>query len=295
MIRTIITIAIALAIGLTVGWGGSQGGATVAVFSDPNASALPVFLLCTIFAFLVNWLVYIPAAIFQTEKYYDLTGSLTYLTVIAAACWLSPTLDWRAAIVAAMVGIWAIRLGSFLFRRIAADGKDVRFDKIKTHPLRFLVTWTMQGTWVALTAASALLIITSSVRLPIEGFAIVGFAMWVAGFAIEIIADNQKSTFRKDPANKGRFITTGLWAWSRHPNYFGEILLWSGITVASLPLLSGWQWLTIVSPLFVIFLLTRVSGVPMLAAVAEKRWGDDPAFQAYRKNTPTLIPRPPKK
>ncbi|MEP2989371.1 MAG: DUF1295 domain-containing protein [Parasphingorhabdus sp.] len=284
--KSIISIVIAVAIGLGVAWGGSQGGTTI--------GSLPVFLLCGIFAFAVNWLAFIPASIFQTEKYYDLTGSLTYLTVIVAACWLSAPLDLRAIIVALMVVIWAGRLGTFLFLRISGDGKDVRFDKIKTNPMRFLVTWTMQGTWVALTVASALMIITSSTRLPIDIFAIIGFSLWIAGFLFEVVADSQKSQFRANPENKGRFINTGLWAWCRHPNYFGEILLWTGITVASLPLLSGWQWMTIISPLFVFFLLTRISGVPLLAKVAKERWGDEPAFQEYIAKTPILFPKPPK-
>lgn len=284
--KSIISIVIAVAIGLIVAWGGSQGGSTI--------GTIPVFLIGGIFAFVVNWLAFIPASIFQTEKYYDLTGSITYITVVAAACWLSAPLDLRAMIAALMVVIWAGRLGTFLFRRIGNDGKDVRFDKIKTNPLRFLVTWTLQGTWVALTVASALLIITSETRLPIDAFAIVGFSMWVVGFLFEVVADNQKSQFRAKAENKGRFINTGLWAWCRHPNYFGEILLWTGITVASLPLLNGWQWLTIISPIFVFFLLTRISGVPMLAKVAKERWGDDPEFQAYIAKTPVLFPKPPK-
>lgn len=284
--KTIISILISVLVGLGVAIGGSQGGSTL--------DGLPVFLLCGILAFAVNWLVYIPANIYQTEKYYDLTGSLTYLTVIAIACLFSGPLDARSALVALMVVIWALRLGSFLFRRISADGKDARFDKIKVNPLRFFLTWTLQGTWVALTAASALVIITTETRLPIDIFAIIGLTMWVAGFAIEIIADNQKSQFRSDPKNAGRFITTGLWAWSRHPNYFGEILLWTGITVASLPLLVGWQWVTIISPIFVIFLLTKVSGIPMLAKAGQKKWGDEPEYKDYIQRTPKLVPRPPK-
>lgn len=284
--KPIIVTLISFLIGMGVAWGGSQGGSTI--------GTIPVFLLCGFFAFAVNWLVWIPATIYQTEKYYDLTGSLTYLTIIAAAGWFSAPLDLRSGIVAAMVAIWAGRLGSFLFRRISADGKDVRFDKIKTDPLLFLRTWTMQGLWVALTAASALLIITTETRLPIDVFAIIGFAMWGAGFAIEIAADTQKSKFRADPKNKGRFINTGIWTWSRHPNYFGEIMLWAGITVASLPLLTGWQWVTIISPIFVLLLLTKVSGVPMLEKSGKKKWRDEPEYQEYVKNTPVLVPWPPK-
>ena len=285
--KSIIAILIALAIGLLVAFGGGQDGT--------QFGSISLFLFCGLLAFGINWLAFVPANIYQTEKYYDLTGSLTYLTLIIIACALAAPLDLRSGLVALMVAIWALRLGSFLFQRINADGKDVRFDKIKTQPLIFFRTWTLQGTWVIMTIASALMIITSQTRLPLDGFLVVGFAMWVIGFVIEIVADGQKSKFRANPENKGRFISSGIWAWSRHPNYFGEILLWTGVTVMSLPLLSGWQWVTIVSPIFVTFLLTRVSGVPMLEAGSNRKWGAEQAYIDYRDRTPVLIPMPPKK
>jgi steroid 5-alpha reductase family enzyme len=111
---------------------------------------------------------------------------------------------------------------------------------------------------------------------------------------IEVVADRQKSVFKTDPANTGRFITGGLWAWSRHPNYFGEITLWVGVAIIALPTLSGWRWLMLISPLFVILLLTRISGIPMLESRAEKRWGADPEFRAYTDSTPALLLRPPR-
>ena len=115
--------------------------------------------------------------------------------------------------------------------------------------------------------------------------------MWVAGFVVEVIADQQKSRFREDPANAGRFINVGLWARSRHPNYFGEILLWAGISVMAIPYLSGIQWVVMLSPLFVYALLTRVSGIPTLVRRGQELWGDDPAYQAYVASTPRLLPR----
>ncbi len=285
--KSIIVIVVAVLIGLSVSIAGSQNGA--------NFGSIPLFLFCGILAYAVNWLAFVPANIFKTEKYYDLTGSFTYLTVIAIACVFASPLDLRASVVAAMVAIWALRLGSFLFRRISADGKDSRFDSIKTDSLRFLQAWTLQGTWVVLTAASALLIITTTQRVPIGIFFVIGALCWIVGFAIEVAADRQKSAFRSKPENKGRFIKTGLWAWSRHPNYFGEILLWTGITIISLPLLNSWQWATLISPIFVWFLLTKVSGVPMLERSADKKWGDDPEYVKYRDQTPLLVPKPPKK
>ena len=119
----------------------------------------------------------------------------------------------------------------------------------------------------------------------------IGAVMWVAGFVIEVVADRQKSRFRADPVNEGRFINTGLWARSRHPNYFGEILLWAGIAVMAIPYLSGTQWVVMLSPLFVYALLTRVSGVPTLVRRGQQLWGDDPAYQAYLSSTPLLMPR----
>ena len=285
--NSIIGIVASVAIGGLVVLAGSQGSTRV--------GSIAVFALVGLLAFVINWLAFIPANRAKTEHYYDLTGSFTYLTVVVSALLLSDDLDARAVIVAVMVGMWALRLGTFLFRRVRRQGSDGRFDQIKTDPLRFFMTWTLQGLWVLLTAASALAIITGTERSSIGWVAALGIAVWVAGFGIEIVADQQKSAFKKDPANEGRFIRSGLWAWSRHPNYFGEITLWIGIAIMSLPVLSGWRWVTLISPVFVILLLARGSGVPLLETRAEKRWGDDPEFQAYTSNTPVLIPRLPRR
>lgn len=273
-------------------------GAFVALAGSDGSTKLSwisVFALCALLAYIINWAVYVPSNRAKTEQYFDLTGSVTYLAVIVVALLLSDDIDARAAIVGAMVAVWAVRLGSFLFRRVRRDGRDGRFDEIKVDPLRFFMTWTLQGLWVLLTVACALAIITSVERRSIGWLAILGIALWFAGFAVEVVADRQKSTFKRDPANKGRFISTGLWAWSRHPNYFGEIALWTGIAIVAIPLLSGWRWVVLISPVFVTLLLTRVSGIPMLEARAEKRWGQDEDFQVYTRTTPVLIPRPPRR
>ena len=284
---SIIGIAAAVLIGALVAWAGSDGSREI--------GWVPVFALCALLAYVINWVVFIPSNAAKTEHYFDLTGSLTYLTVTVVALLLSDELDARAVIVAAMVAIWALRLGSFLFRRVRRDGRDGRFDTIKVDPLRFFMTWTLQGLWVLLTIAAALAIITSVERRSIGWVAIVGIVIWLAGFTIEVVADQQKSAFKRDPANAGRFISSGLWAWSRHPNYFGEIALWTGIAIMAIPLLSGWRWVVLISPVFVTLLLTRISGIPMLEDRAEKRWGEDEDFRAYTENTPVLIPRPPRR
>lgn len=280
-----IGIVIALVLGAAMAWAGSDGGDRI--------GAMPVFALCGALAFLVNWIAFVPSAIAQTEHFYDLVGGVTYITVTVAAVLLSSELDLRATLVAAMVMVWSLRLATFLFMRISKSGKDSRFDEIKTRPLRFLMAWTLQGLWVLLTAAAALAVITGGTREPLGAVGIVGTAVWAGGFLIEIIADRQKSAFKNDSANEGRFINTGLWSWSRHPNYFGEIVLWTGMAIVAVPVLAGWQWATLISPVFVALLLTKVSGVPMLEDKADERWGGQDDYEEYKRRTPVLIPKPP--
>lgn len=251
----------------------------------------PIFAICMAVAFAVQWLMFIPAYIWQTERYFDLTGSLTYISATLLAFFLAAKEDTRSIVLLAMVLVWALRLGSFLFTRILQDGSDHRFDEIKPNFARFFVVWTLQGLWVSFTAAAALAAISSETTLELQlwdGFAI---GLWLLGFAFEAISDRQKRIFRADPANKGRYIDSGLWAHSRHPNYFGEICLWIGVAILALPVLQGWQYAALLSPLFVIVLLTRISGIPGLEAGADKRWGEEAGYQAYKQNTPVLIPK----
>ena len=186
-----------------------------------------------------------------------------------------------------------LRLGTFLFSRIRREGVDHRFDALKPDFARFLLTWTLQGLWVFLTVSCALAAITAAAARPLGALAALGSAVWIAGFAIEAIADRQKGVFRADPANRDRFISTGLWAWSRHPNYCGEILLWIGVALIAVPALSGWSLVTLISPVFVYVLLTRISGIPLLESRSDEKWGDAPEYQAYKARTPVLWLRPP--
>jgi steroid 5-alpha reductase family enzyme len=284
--RSLLAIPIIFLVATGIALAGSQGGKEV--------SGIPVFALGVAIVFAIQWLAFIPAYLQQTEKFYDLTGSLTFITVTLTALALNPPVDVRAIILSAMVLIWAIRLGSFLFFRIRAAGEDRRFRQLKTSFSRFLLAWTLQGLWVTFTLAAALAALTSEVKIEVGGFALVGVVIWLIGFGIEVLSDWQKSQFKANTANKDRFIKSGLWAWSRHPNYFGEIMLWIGVAIVTIPILRGWQWLTMISPLFIILQLTRISGIPMLEARAEEKWGGQPDYEAYKASTPVLIPKPPK-
>ncbi len=266
---------------------GSQNGASV--------GGIRVFALCALIAFAIQWLAFIPAYKARTERYFDLAGSITYITVVVVGVTAVGNWEPRSLIIAGLVTIWAARLGSFLFLRVLRAGGDRRFDPIKGHLPTFLMTWTLQGLWVLLTAGAGLAAITTAKPASLGWIAFVGIGVWAVGFAIEAVADSQKQAFRRDPNNRKGFIRSGLWAWSRHPNYFGEIVIWVGIALISAPALSGWQWVTMVSPVFVFVLLTRISGVPMLERRADKRWGGEPEYQTYRAKTPVLVPRPPRK
>jgi steroid 5-alpha reductase family enzyme len=281
--NALIVFPILILIGLLVAWAGSQGGAFLV--------GIPIFALAVGLAFLIQWLAFIPAYWLQTEKFFDLTGSITYISVITLALIFSKAVDARSILLLALVVIWAIRLGTFLFGRIKKAGKDDRFDEIKPSWIRFLNVWTIQGLWVTFTMAAALVAITTTNRKELDLFAIVGFLVWVFGFSFEVVADSQKSRFSANPDNKGKFIQTGLWARSRHPNYFGEIMLWVGVAIIALPVLQGWQWVALISPVFVTLLLTRVSGVPLLEKKADKKWGGQVDYESYKKSTPVLIPK----
>jgi steroid 5-alpha reductase family enzyme len=285
--NALIALPIVVLIGAGVAWAGSQGGASV--------GGLPVFGLCIAVAFLIQWIVFVPSFLARNEGFFDLTGGLTYISVTVLAVAVGPTVDGRSILLFAVVVIWAARLASYLFRRIRRAGHDARFDAIKTSFWRFLNTWTLQGLWVSLTLAAALAAITTEERKDLDAWALAGALVWVAGFAIEATADVQKSRFRAGPANKGHFISSGLWSWSRHPNYFGEIVLWVGVALIAVPVLSGWQWVTLISPLFVALLLTKVSGVPLLEKSADAKWGGREDYEAYKRATSVLVPRPPRR
>ncbi len=281
--KSFFVFLIIILIGLLIAFAGSQGSSQVA--------GIPVFALLVGLAFLIQWLVFIPAYLQQTEKFFDLTGSLTYISITTLALILSAGVDARAILVWALVVTWAARLGTFLFARIKKAGKDDRFDEIKPSFIRFLNVWTIQGLWITFTLAAALVTITTNIRKELDLFALAGFLVWVAGFAIEVLADYQKSRFNADPKNKDKFIQTGLWSRSRHPNYFGEIILWIGVMIIALPVLQGWQWVALISPVFVALLLTRVSGVPLLEKKADQKWGRQEDYETYKKRTPVLIPK----
>ena len=286
--RAFMVHIVVFIIAIGVVWAGSDDGQLLS--GRPNAG-ITIFASCAFIAFIVQWIALIPAYLLKTEHFYDLTGGATYIAVIIFAYMQSEQQDLRSIILTSLVAIWAIRLASFLFLRVRKQGSDSRFDDIKLNFWRFSIAWTVQGLWVLITAGAAIAAITSSHKVDFGWIGALGLLLWLIGFVMEAVADNQKRIFKQQQNTHKEFIQTGLWTRSRHPNYFGEILLWVGVAIIAYPALHQWQMVTLISPLFVILLLTKISGISLQEEQADERWADNADYQAYKKRTPVLIPK----
>ena len=247
---------------------------------------LPLVKNLILLIFSIQWICFIPAYILQTEKFFDLIGSITYLTTVFTAIYITDSGNISDYVIVSCVAIWAIRLGSFLFMRIHKAGEDRRFREIKTNFTRFFMTWTLQGMWVSMCLLCVLTALSSYSGIIINNVFYIGLLIFVIGFIIEVIADHQKTVFRKDINNKDKFISTGLWSYSRHPNYLGEILLWFGVAIMSFSSLQDLQYFTLISPIFVYVLLVYISGIRILENQGDKKWGHLDSYKEYLKNTP---------
>lgn len=285
-LKEYVTITVAVCISVLVALASAQGSLI--------SGEYPVLFICLFIAFIIQWIVFLPSFYFSTERFYDLTGSITYMIVIVTALYhksefIGSRSDLRSLLIAGFVIIWALRLGSFLFLRVLKDKEDRRFSDWKKNFHQFLRVWTLQGLWVFLTSVAAVTAITSRKIIEPDLFLYIGSFLWVFGFLFESIADYQKRKFRSE--NKNKFIQSGLWSVSRHPNYFGEIVLWLGISVMAVPVMSGLQYVSLISPVFGFLLIYYVSGVRMLEDRSNKKWGNDPKYQEYKRNTPVFFPK----
>ena len=268
--------------------------ADVISFNSIELSGVNLVGHLMIMIFIIQWIAFIPAFIFKTEKFYDLTGSITYIAAISFSLYATNSfkdVHIGNLIVGFSIIIWAIRLGSFLFMRIHRDKKDGRFDSIKKSFSQFFMTWTLQGMWVFICSSAAFIAIANPKGVEVNSIFILGVLIFIFGFLIEVIADNQKTNFRSKVANKDSFINEGLWAKSRHPNYFGEITLWTGISIMSISTFQGMNYLALFSPIFSYLLLVYVSGIRMLELRGHKKWGHLEEYKKYKQDTPKLIPK----
>jgi len=280
----ITSVVLALLAGL--GWATSS---TLAV----TWAGVPLPLLLAGVAVLVNVVAFVPSFGARTEKYYDLLGSVTFLSLVATSAAVAHAQGgWslRQWAMAAMVSVWTVRLGAFLFQRVHETGGDGRFDAIKQSASRFLLAWVLQASWCFITGLAVWVALSTPDAAGWGWTTTVGAVLWGLGFATEVVADAQKNAFRRREPKAQPWIDEGLWSRSRHPNYFGEITLWTGLFIMGAGSFSGGQWLAVLSPLWTAFLLLKVSGVPMVDARALRRWGDNADYQAYRARTRKLWP-----
>jgi steroid 5-alpha reductase family enzyme len=238
----------------------------------------------------INLVMFVPAYMFQTDKLTDISYAVTFLVVTLFGL-LSNDISLIKVLYFVAVLLWAIRLGSYLLIRIHKIGKDKRFDGMRENFLFFLRFWVLQGLTVWVVMIPGVLFLNSS-ALDVGVVSIVGLGMFLLGLIFEAVADIQKYTFINDPKNKGRWIDTGLWSISRHPNYLGEITVWLGLYITVFPFLSGLGILIgSVGPLFIAGMIIFVSGIPILEKGADKIWGEDSEYQQYKKNTGVLFPK----
>mmetsp|Transcript_9636 Transcript_9636/g.11288 ORF Transcript_9636/g.11288 Transcript_9636/m.11288 type:complete len:332 (+) Transcript_9636:43-1038(+) len=261
-------------------------------------AALSLFLQFTVF--------FLHGLPYRSEKFYDISGSATHFALVFTSVTAdeSQVRTRRQMFLAMCSVVWMTRLGTFLYLRVLRDGKDERFDPVKPHALRFAAFWTVQAVWVFLIQLPVLLLNNmddTTAEQPIgttsDYYGLVEIILiitWFVGFTIEYIADTAKMDFRNKPENRHKYLTDGIWSVCRHPNYFGEILMWTcmaGVTtVAAIEhrkwyLLSAW-----LSPAFTAFLLFKVTGIPLVGKAGMKRWGDDPVYRHYIDNTSLIVP-----
>jgi steroid 5-alpha reductase family enzyme len=237
----------------------------------------------------INIAMFVPAFLFKTDKLTDISYSVTFIVLSLLAFGGSDQSNPHF-LTLLFVSVWALRLGGFLLYRIWNQKRDKRFDGMRENFFKFLNFWLLQGVsvFVVLIAALVFWTVDSPVLTTVSWL---GALIFGAGLLIEATADIQKYRFSQRKSTKGTWIDEGLWAASRHPNYLGEIMVWSGLYLFVLPSLSGWQIvIALLSPIFISSLLLFVSGVPLLEKSADKKWGKQKDYQNYKKAVPVLVP-----
>lgn len=233
---------------------------------------------------------FIMAALRKTDALTDLSYGLSFVAIVWLIGIEKAPLGPLAAVLVSMVTLWGVRLAAYLFIRVLIIKRDKRFDGVRENPVKFGLFWLLQAIsiWVILLPASAAISSNQTATIALwQWVAIVG---WVVGLAVETVADWQKFLFKLKPENKGKWISTGLWGVSRHPNYFGELLCWWSIFTLVAPELTGWSWLAVLGPLHISILILFVSGIPSLEKHYAKVYANDLAFQKYQRQTSLLIP-----
>lgn len=242
-------------------------------------------------SFVVQIFFFAFAVTFKSDKVTDLSYGLSFVVIAITLLLLRERVSTDVVLLTIMIVSWGIRLAGYLFIRILKIKKDKRFDGIRESFLKFGGFWLLQGIsiWIIM-IPSTIYIGNESIITNFSLLTYIGFSIWLFGLIIETIADIQKFKFKNKPENKDNYISTGVWKYSRHPNYFGEMLCWWGIFVYVLPLLSGITYLSIIGPIFITILLLFFSGVPTIERKYNKKYAEDDSYKAYKKSTSLIVP-----
>lgn len=238
---------------------------------------------------------FIFAASFKSDKVTDLSYGLSFVILAWYLLLTNNQFQPLSILITILITLWGLRLAGYLFIRILKIKKDRRFDGIRENPLKFAAFWFFQGISIWIIMLPSIVVLNAQRAMPINAAAIIGTLFWIVGFVIETLADQQKFAFKNKPENKGDFIKTGIWQYSRYPNYFGEMLMWWSIFLITTPVLMNWEWLSIIGAMHISFILLFVTGIPPQEKRYQKKYGDREDYQEYLKKTSLLIPLPPKK
>lgn len=242
--------------------------------------------------FLIQLFFFTIAVNFKTDKVTDLSYGLTFillsLFLLTGNAYPHPV----QMLTTLLITLWGLRLSGYLFLRILKTKTDKRFDSIREKSLKFAQFWVLQTLAIFLIMLPSIVILSSKIKVPFKPLSLLGVLIWSIGFTLETIADQQKFIFKSNPKNQGKWVGHGLWKYSRHPNYFGEMLCWWGLFLFSLFYTFPSGILTLVGPLFITFLLLKVTGIPTLEKKYDRLHAKNSKYQAYKKRTRLLVPLP---
>ncbi|CAA6664313.1 unnamed protein product [Spirodela intermedia] len=235
---------------------------------------LAITAIVTVF---YQFIFFVITALLKFDKITDFAGSTNFVIIAVLTLILKGEWYFRQVVLTLLIVIWGLRILQW--------GEDRRFDEMRSNLAKLAVFWIFQAVWVW-TVSLPVTIVNASNRNPsVKPQDVIGWLMWLVGLLVEAGADQQKLSFKNLASSRGKWCNIGLWKYSRHPNYFGEIFLWWGVFLASTPVLEGAEWLVIFGPVFLTLLLLFQS--------ADKKYGSNEEYQAYKNTTSPLIPLPP--